>query len=192
MPEMKKSLIALSVLLLSAGAAQADDMFGNDMFVSVLGGWSAHPGLSIGSGRNNTGDDYNLGARVGTSLPFFPGFTTDIDYFYNQADYTGASSRLNSQSVMGDLMYHLPLPLPVDLYGGAGVGMVNDNLAGALHGNSTVLGWQAIGGAELPIGPVTSLFAEYRYQNAHDADIGTLRNVGNTSNNVSVGVKFHL
>jgi opacity protein-like surface antigen len=191
---MKKSLIALSVLLLSAGAAQAD-VFGDDLFVSVLGGWSSHPGLSVGSGHNGSGSDYNLGARVGTSAPFLPGFTVDADYFYNQADYHGAFSRLNSQSFMGDLMYHLPLslPLPVNLYGGAGVGLVNDSFGGVIGGgNANVLGWQAIGGAELPLGPVTSLFAEYRYQNAHDADIGTLRNVGNTSNNVSVGVKFHL
>jgi opacity protein-like surface antigen len=191
---MKKSLIALSALLLSAGAAQADDMFGKDMFVSVMGGWTSHPALTTGATRALTGDDYNLGARVGTSLSFLPGFTTDIDYFYNQTPFTGAYSRLNSQSVMGDLMYHLPipLPLPINLYGGAGVGMVNDNLAGRLHGSSTVLGWQAIGGAEMPLNSMTSLFAEYRHQNAHDADIGAIRNVGNTSNNLSVGVKFHL
>ncbi len=37
-----------------------------------------------------------------------------------------------------------------------------------------------------------SLFTEYRYQNAHDANIGGLRGIGNTSNNASVGVKFNL
>ncbi len=93
---------------------------------------------------------------------------------------------------MGDLIYHLPTDLPLNFYGGGGVGIVNDNLSGSLHGGSAVMGWQAIGGAEFPLNPSTSLFAEYRYQNAHDANIGAVRNVGNTSNNVSVGVKYRL
>lgn len=37
-----------------------------------------------------------------------------------------------------------------------------------------------------------ALFTEYRYQNAHDANIGALTGVGNTSNNISVGMKFSL
>jgi hypothetical protein len=39
---------------------------------------------------------------------------------------------------------------------------------------------------------MTSMFAEYRYQNAHNANVDSIRNVGNTSNNLSVGVKFNL
>ena len=37
-----------------------------------------------------------------------------------------------------------------------------------------------------------SLFTEYRYQNAHDANIDALRGVGNTSNSLSIGMKFSL
>jgi hypothetical protein len=36
-----------------------------------------------------------------------------------------------------------------------------------------------------------AMFAEYRYQNAHDANIAG-GPVGNTSNNLSLGVKFKL
>ena len=115
----------------------------------------------------------------------------DADYFYNRGGYAGGGS-LNSQSVMGDLVYHLPLDFPLHLYGGAGIGVVTDSLGGTLKGSSSVLGWQALGGAEFPMSPATSLFAEYRYQNAHDANAGAFHGVGNTSNNVSVGVKFHL
>jgi opacity protein-like surface antigen len=192
---MKKYLVAISAILLSAGAAQAqmfDNMF-DDSYASVLGGWASHPGLSLSANNHaNVNDGYNVGARVGTWLAAVPNVTADVDYFYNRGDYAGTGAHLNSASVMGDLMYHLPLGAPFSLYGGGGLGMVNDDLSGSLHGSSIVMGWQAIGGAEYALSPETSLFAEYRYQNAHDANITAVRNVGNTSNNVSLGVKFNL
>ena len=36
------------------------------------------------------------------------------------------------------------------------------------------------------------MFAEYRYQNAHDVNAGGLTRIGNTSNNLSMGVKWNL
>jgi opacity protein-like surface antigen len=191
---MKKYAFAIvSTLLLSAGAAQAETAgITDNAFVSVLGGWSSHPDLSFGSTHTRVDDGYNVGARVGTWLDLLPGFTVDADYFFNRSDLPGKTAHMNSSSVMGDLIYHLQTNMPLGLYGGAGLGLVNDNLSGSLHGGSAVLGWQAIGGAEFPLSDGTALFAEYRYQNAHDANIGAIRNVGNTSNNVSLGIKFHL
>jgi opacity protein-like surface antigen len=191
---MKKCLIAISTILLSAGAAQAqmfDNAF-NNSYVSILGGWSSYPNLSTGSTHSSVQNGYNVGARVGTWLAMVPNTTLDLDYFYNSSNYTNTSARLNSSSVMGDLLYHIPTASPFSFYGGAGLGIVNDNLSGALHGGSMVMGWQALGGVDYALNPATSLFAEYRYQNAHDADIGALRNFGNTSNNLSLGVKFNL
>ncbi len=185
---MKKYLTALTVLLLTAGAAQAQ-MF-NDSFVSILGGWSSHPNLTLGATQPSVSDSYNVGARIGTALPW-TGFTVDADYFYNRGGYASGGS-LNSQSFMGDIVYHFPFDLPVQLYGGGGIGVVNDSLGGSLTGSSTVLGWQALGGAEFPMGDRTTLFAEYRYQNAHDANAGLIHGVGNTSNSLSVGVKFKM
>jgi opacity protein-like surface antigen len=196
-PKMKKYLVAISAsaFLFAAGAAQAqsfDDMF-SDSYVSVLGGWASHPGLSIGGNSHaSVNDGYNVGARVGTWIAAGPNVTFDVDYFYNRGDYAGSAAHLNSSSVMGDLLYHIPTSMPLSFYGGGGLGMVNTDLSGTLHGSSIVLGWQALGGAEWALSPQTSLFAEYRYQNAHDANIAAIKNVGNTSNNVSVGVKFNL
>jgi opacity protein-like surface antigen len=188
---MKKCLIAMSAILLSAGAAQAQ-MFDNS-YVSILGGWASHPGLSLGANPHSAvNDGYNLGARAGAWLGLLPNVTADVDYFYNRGDYASTGAHLNSSSVMGDLLYHIPTASPFSFYGGGGLGMVNDDLSGSLHGSSIVTGWQALGGAEYALSPKTSLFGEYRYQNAHDADIGALRNVGNTSSNVSVGVKLNL
>lgn len=185
---MKKYLAAFTLMLLSAGAAQAE-MFDNPT-VSVLGGWSSHPNLTLGATQPSVSDSYNVGARVGVDSPV-PGFTLDADYFYNRGGYASGGS-LNSQSVMGDLIYHTPPTFPVRLYGGAGIGFVNSSLGGALTGSSTVMGWQGIGGVEMPMDNGTTLFAEYRYQNAHNANAGTIAGVGNTSNNLSVGIKFPL
>ena len=55
-----------------------------------------------------------------------------------------------------------------------------------------MLGWQALGGVEYRASEWASLFAEYRYQNAHNVNAGGLTQIGNTSNNLSVGVKWHL
>jgi len=188
---MKKLLYvtALSAIVMSAVAAQAQD---SNLSVSVLGGWSSHPGVMLGGTKTEMNDGYNVGARVSTKLDGMgvPGFSADVDYFYNQSGYKGKGASNHSSSVMGDLMYHMPInATPWNLYGGGGIGVVHDNLNGSLHGSSDVLGWQAIGGTEYAFTPNTSLFAEYRYQNAHDANIGALRNVGNTSNNLSVGMK---
>jgi opacity protein-like surface antigen len=195
---MKKFLATtLTAIVLGAGAAQAQDRNDQDsnLSFSVLGGWTSHPGLLLGGTKTSLEDGYNLGARLGAGLDGMglPGFSLDADYFYNRANYDGSShAHLASSSFMGDLIYTIPTNSPLRFYGGAGIGAVQDNLDGGLHGSSTVLGWQAIGGTEYALSPNTSLFAEYRYQNAHDANIGAIRNVGNTTNNVSVGVKFGL
>jgi opacity protein-like surface antigen len=95
---------------------------------------------------------------------------------------------------MGNALYHFNFQQsPFGVYGGAGVGAVRtgvDTPAGS--GDSTVLGWQAIGGVDYQFNPNTSLFSEYRYLNAHDANVGPFTNVGNTSNNLSFGVKLAL
>jgi opacity protein-like surface antigen len=203
---MKKVLLA-TVAFLALGALPAAAQSLSNLDFSVLGGWSSHPGLSINGGHSAVDDSYNLGARVGTPLDSMglANFSLDADVFFNRGAFAGTTAaagstpagygkgaRLNSTSFMGDLVYHLPTSTPWSFYGGGGLGVVHDNLDGTLHGSSTVMGWQALGGVEYAFTPSTSLFAEYRYQNAHDANIGAVRGVGNTSNNVSIGVKFNL
>lgn len=189
---MKKFLFAsVSAFVLSVGAAQAQT---SDLSASVLGGWSSHPDLMLGGARTGVKDGYNLGARLSYKLDEMNlnGFSLDADYFYNEAGYRGSTgARLNSSSFMGNLIYHIPTQSQFSFYGGAGLGVVRDNLDGTLHGGSSVLGWQALGGAEYALNRDTSLFAEYRYQNAHDANLGGLTKVGNTSNNLSMGVRFN-
>ena len=189
---MKKYLLTAAAIFLGTAAAQAQTT-DSRINLSVLGGWSGHPNLTLGAAHPDGGDGFNAGARasydLGGMLPL-SGFSVDADYFFNRADYgSGSVARLDSSSFMGDLTYHAPINESWNLYGGGGLGAVRDELRGS--GSSTVFGWQGLGGVEYQATPTTALFAEYRYQNAHDANIGG-GPLGNTSNNVSMGVKLKL
>jgi opacity protein-like surface antigen len=205
-PGMKSTLAAAALILLGATAAQAQPMnypsYMENFDLTLMGGWTSHPSLSIGGGtvHSNVDDGFNAGGRLEYGLKnmfngAMTGFSIAADGLYNQASYGGAYSgtHLNSASAMVDLIYHVPTSSPLSFYGGAGVGAVHDNLDGpTLHGSSTVFGWQALGGIQYALNDDTSLIAEYRYQNAHDSNIATVGPVGNTSSNLSFGVKFSL
>jgi opacity protein-like surface antigen len=184
----------VAAILLSGAAAQAQS--GNSpFFASVLAGGTSHPRLDFGNNHPGVDNGFNAGARTGVILDGvlpWRGFSADIDYFYNQGDFKGAAdgTRLNSHSFMADLTYHAPIAERWGLYGGAGLGAVHTNLSGASHGGATVFGWQALGGIDYTFNERTSLFAEYRYQNAHNANIPGTGAVGNTSNSLSMGVKY--
>jgi opacity protein-like surface antigen len=182
-------LSAATALVLCAGAANADNAS-----ISIMGGPTFAPSLSLGNTKAGTETGFNGGLRLGYGLDGWnlSGFTIAADTVFDQSHFTGTSARLRSASFMGDLLYHYNTDSPFGLYGGAGLGAVNTNFESpTLAGSGTVLGWQLIGGVEYKFSPETSFFGEYRYQNAHDATAG-LRGVGNTSNNLSVGVKFNL
>ncbi|HEX4296150.1 MAG TPA: outer membrane beta-barrel protein [Rhizomicrobium sp.] len=188
------STAALAALLTTGGASA------QGWYVSVLGGTTIDtPHINIGGGHATPQVGFNGGGRFGYDLDDvvpWSGFALETDIFYNQAHFVGSdSARRDSLSFMGDLIYHVPTGWPVGIYGGAGIGAVNSEVyANSTHDDSTVLGWQALGGVDYAFAPDTKLFAEYRYQQAHDAnlDIPVATRVGNTTNNVSVGVKFDL
>jgi opacity protein-like surface antigen len=187
---MKNFLIAASAaLLLSAGVAQADS------YISVLGGPVWTPDLSVNGAKRATDTGFNAGARVGYGLDDYglQNFSVEADAFHNESRVSNTvGTTTKSSSIMGNLIYHADFGLPFGIYGGAGIGAVNTRYdTGTIRGSGTELGWQGIGGVDYKVSPEASLFAEYRYQNAHDATAG-VRNVGNTSNNLSVGVKFGL
>jgi opacity protein-like surface antigen len=190
--EMKNVIVAsATALLLGMTAAQADT------YVSVLGGPTFAPDLRVGATKNPMATGFNVGARVGTTLDNWnlPNFSLEADGLFSQSNYSNTNNaRLQSSSYMGNLIYHMPTDTPFSVYGGAGLGAVNTNIDNGIgnHGGSTVLGWQAIGGVEYRASEWASLFAEYRYQDAHNVNAGGLTQVGNRSNNLSFGVKWHL
>lgn len=186
---MKKYFFAsLAAILMGGGLAHADTT------ISILGGPTWDPGLTIGS-KQDMDSGYNFGARVGYGLDAYglQNFSLEADSFYDESRLSNVTGQhVRSLSGMGDLVYHLNLNMPFRFYGGAGLGVVNTEYGdNGAAGSSSVLGWQALGGVEYPISADTDLFAEYRYLNAHDVNIGS-NLVGNTSNSLSFGVKLHL
>ena len=195
---MKKCVLFVAAAALSFGAgtsAFAQDP-ANNIYISVLGGPTFDPDLAFNGTKVPMDTGFNAGGRVGYRLDdMLPmsGFAIELDAFYNQNHYTGTSARLASGSLMGNLVYHLDTGTPFGIYGGGGVGAVQTSFNGhGFDGSSTVLGWQALGGVDYQLTKDMSLFTEYRYQQAHAVNLGFANHVGNTSNNVSVGLKFNL
>jgi opacity protein-like surface antigen len=183
--------LALGASVLSIGAAQADS------YVSVLGGPTFDPGLNVNGSKNGMDTGFNVGARYGYYLNDWnlPNVSLEADGLFSQSNYSGTSNaRLQSSSYMANAIYHLPTNSPFELYGGAGIGAIDTNVDNGVgnHGGSTVLGWQALGGVDYRVSDQASIFAEYRYQNAHDVNAGGLTGISNTSNNLSFGVKWRL
>ena len=188
--------LALGTTVLSVGTAQAGD-FTNNAYVSILGGPTFAPGLNVNGTKNDMDTGFNVGARAGYYLSDWnlPNLSVEADWMLNQSDYSHTSNaRLQSNSYMANLIYHLPTESAFEFYGGAGLGAVDTNIDNGFgnHGGSTVLGWQALGGLEYRVSDQASLFAEYRYQNAHNVNAGGLTQISNTSNNLSFGVKWRL
>jgi opacity protein-like surface antigen len=194
---MKKVFVASTAAVLAAtsllgvGAARADS------YVSVLGGPTFAPDLSVNGTSQSMDTGFNVGARYGYYLDGvnLPNVSLEADGLFNQSTYSNTSNgRLQSSSYMANAIYHLPTGSPFELYGGAGLGLMHTNidLGAGHHGGSGVLGWQALGGVEYRASDTASIFAEYRYQNAHDVNAGGLTRVGNISNNLSFGVKWRL
>jgi opacity protein-like surface antigen len=185
-------LLASALAVITATASQAQGWN-----ISLMGGETFDPHLSAGATSLNMNDGFNAGGRLGYDLDDWTGIsglTLATDIFYTQSHYSGTpSARLATLSFMGDLIYRVDLGLPVGVYGGAGVGGVRDMVnSNTVDNSSTVFAWQALGGIDYQIMPDTKMFAEYRYQNAHDANVAPLNHVGYTSNNVSVGLKLDL
>lgn len=193
---MKKLLVASAAALL-LGTVAGSTVALADSYVSILGGPTWAPDLNVGGTKNPMDTGYNVGARFGYTLDNWnlPNVSVEADGLFNQSNFAADNSgRIQSSSYMANAIYHIPTDSQFSFYGGAGLGLVHTNIddnAGH-HGGSDVLGWQAIGGVDYALNDMTGLFVEYRYQNAHDVNAGGFTNVGNTSNNLSVGVKWNL
>jgi opacity protein-like surface antigen len=189
-------LVAAAAFVFGAGSPALAQDWTDNVYVSVLGGPTFSPHLTVNGVPQEMDTGFNAGGRVGYKLDdMLPvsGFAVEFDGFYNQSHYTGTPSRMASGSLMGNLVYRFDTGTPFGVYGGAGIGAVQTSFNGqGFDGSSTVLGWQALGGVDYRISDNTSLFTEYRYQNAHAVNLGFANHVGNTSNNVSVGLKFNL
>jgi len=193
---MLVAAVALLAAVSGASAQTQPEAYAGDLKVTLLGGWSGHRAVTANGVREISNDGFNAGGRLEYGLPGrgLSDFSVAIDMYSNQVGFgaAAAGTDLNTSSLMADLLYHLPTGSPFGFYAGAGAGAVHDNLDGVLHGASTVLGWQVLGGVQYALSQHTNLIAEYRYQNAPSTSIGGAGMVGNVSHGVSFGVKFSL
>ena len=185
-------MFASALAVITATAAQAQGWN-----ISLMGGETYSPRLAVGATTFKVDNGFNAGGRLGYDLDDWTGvsgLTLATDVFYTQSHYTGHVSGISTVSVMEDLIYHVDLGLPVGVYGGAGVGGVRTMVSAnaPISDGGTVFAWQALGGVDYRLTPESKLFVEYRYQDAHDANVAPLTGVGYKSNNVSVGVKLDL
>ena len=197
---MKRRLLCSTIVALgvTASSVNAQDFSLQDWSVSILGGHSFYPSLSYDGGKADIRQGLNAGMRLEYGLDnWIPlsGFSLQGDVFYTQSDLRAQTqARFDSLSYMGNLVYHVDTGTPFGAYGGAGIGAIRTEIGDPLSDrNSTVPGWQALGGLDYQFTPEANLFVEYRYQNAHDANLRFIGGpVGNTSNNASVGIKVGL
>jgi opacity protein-like surface antigen len=187
MTTLRVTAVAAAALMLAVLPARA-------VYVQAGGGVSFDPSLSYGTTSYPMNTGWNVTGSAGFDLPL--GFALQGDAFYNDSQYSCCKSSLSSLSLTGDLLYNIPTGTPFTPYFGAGVGAADtryrDPTAVAFDGDAWTFAYQAIGGVRWQFAPLTSLFAEYRFQNAGDVTIKGEPHVGNESNNATFGVRLDL
>jgi len=156
--------IALA-LGVATGAVHAQEMPGiNSIYIQAYGGLRVPDNLLFDGTGYDLGIGTSLGASVGVDTSV-PGLSAEVDYFKSSASYTALGTTLDSQSLMVDGVYGLPIPLVgLKPYVGAGLGAVNVTYKSGASG--TGLGYQLKAGVQGSITDQLSWFGEYRYQQA--------------------------
>ena len=182
---MKKVIFAAALMLGLSSTA-----FANQYYLEGFGGLTVNPDLGYDDSDFEMDTGYNVGGAFGTTVNEFD---VEGEIFYTESDYEGYNSNVNALSVMVNLVYGFPVANTVEGYVGAGLGGVNVEYDGGSNfssftGDEWVFGGQIFGGILVPVGENISLFGEYRYQHAADAEIQGL-DVEYRGHHFSVGVR---
>jgi opacity protein-like surface antigen len=153
------------VLGVATGAVHAQSLPGiNGVYIQAYGGLRVPDNLMFDGTGYDLGIGTSLGASVGVDTSI-PGLSAELDYLKSSASYSGMGTTLDSQSLMVDGVYGLPIPLVgLKPYVGAGLGAVNVTYKSGDSG--TGLGYQLKAGVQGSITDQLSWFGEYRYQQA--------------------------
>lgn len=172
---MKKFVLAAAFAAAGAVPAQADILD----YAELFGGATFHSDLELAGVDRDLDTGFNVGGSFGWWVG--PQFSVEMDFFYTDADYDLGTddSSLESFSFMGNAIYHFSdIGSGFRPYVGAGLGgvqvHVSDGVLGGLPftGDSEIVfGWQVLGGFAINIDNNIDFIAEYRYQDASDADL---------------------
>jgi len=170
---MKKLLLGAAIAALFATPAVAGEFYVEGQVGSALESELAYGGTDF-----DVESDTAWGGAVGIT-DVFAGIDLELDVMTTSRGYDGFGSSLDSLSVLVNGVFDIPLTLgPISPYAGLGLGMIEVEYDGgsafpAFSDSEWVLGGQVFAGARANIANNFSLFGEWRYQAAEDADLAS-------------------
>ncbi|MEO1250899.1 MAG: outer membrane beta-barrel protein [Pseudomonadota bacterium] len=187
---MKTAALSLGLM------AMATPAFAGDLYVKAFGGYTLGSEQEYGGIDFDTEGDFSFGGAVGLAELLGP-LDIEVDVLHTDREFESAPTSLSSTSVMANAVFRFDPPgLPIGPYVGAGVGMINTRYDGAglfpaLTGDDWTVGWQALAGAEyqVSLSPLR-VFAEWRYQQAGDAEIQGIDDIEYSAHSILGGVRF--
>ncbi len=181
---MKRLLAATACALVLSAPALA-----TEYYIEGTAAWSTTNDLDIGPISLDTDDSYLLGFAFGGNLS--NQISTELELTYSSREYSLIPVDLNATALMANAYYNFPIANTVGGYFGGGLGAVRIKFdgPGAFSDDDTVIGGQVIGGLTYGVSDGVTLFTEYRYQMAADADIGG-QDVEYNSHNLGGGIRI--
>jgi OmpA-OmpF porin, OOP family len=210
-----KLLLAASTLALAcAGHAAAQPANGWYMGLEGGGNWVSENDTTFSTSLPTSGPapiEFDTGwTGIATAGYAFPGnwrVEAEAGYRHNDVDTingiaNGAGGELNTTSLMGNVLYDIPLTERMTVSLGAGAGAVHTEFDDGVidQDEDTAFAYQGIAGVSYALSPRTDLTMNYRYLRS-DALEFQGRHVGHTdfydtddvqNHTVTVGLKFDL
>lgn len=188
---MKTVLTTAAIMLAGSAPAWAQ----NTLYIEGALGHTFGNELHYGSVEFDMQDSLGYGGAIGWADLVGP-LDVELDLYRTDRGYDGFTSDLRSLSVMANAVYDFPAGFgPFNFYVGAGAGMINVEYDGgatfaAFSDDEWVFGWQALAGARVDtVASGWSVFGEWRYQEASDAELAGL-DVEYASHSVLGGVRY--
>jgi len=132
-----------------------------------------------------------LGVSVGVGTPI-PGLSAGLDVMWTSAEYDYGGEFLHTLSAMGELEYAVPLNDTFEIYGAAGLGLINitfeDSFGTTWSGSGA--GYQVAVGVRANVLENVSVFAEVKHQDSFGAVDVDGDDVTSPTTNVLVGLRF--
>lgn len=154
--------------LIVDSAAPVAEAAATSMYGKVFGGVALEGALDYDGLNYDMDTGWIVGAALGADL--MPGLSAELEVTGSSALYSNTDNSLDALTVMGNLVYTVPLNDTFALYGGVGVGAawVSYNYDGndSYDADGVGAAGQVFGGIEAEIADGVSLFTEARYQSA--------------------------
>ena len=173
---MKTFVMGAAATLLAAPLALAQS---GDIYIEGAAGYAFEGDYGYNGLDFTVEGDWSGGVALGIT-DLIGDFDVELDIYSTSRGYEGYSTSLDSLSVMVNGLYDFDMgDSPITPYVGLGIGQVKVEYDGAnqfpaFSDEEWVFGWQAMAGGRWQANEQFSLFAEWRYQSAEDADLAGL------------------